>query len=156
MGAIFLGLEPGSGVAGITQTLSSVLTSGTKYDLQVKVGNAAPDEYTAPGFPGYAVQLWAGVNLLAQDYNTLNPDEGTFATSTVSYIASADNPYLGQSLEIRLLNLLQGPGAETGFDDVRLEATSVPEPTSIFGLLGLAAFGAVSAIKKKLTSSERA
>ncbi|MFB2922862.1 MULTISPECIES: PEP-CTERM sorting domain-containing protein [Aerosakkonema] len=53
------------------------------------------------------------------------------------------------------LNLLQGPGAEIGFDDVRLEATSVPEPTSIFGLLGLAAFGAVSAVKKKLTSCQR-
>ncbi|MBD2181613.1 hypothetical protein H6S82_03925 [Planktothrix sp. FACHB-1355] len=44
VGAIFLGLEPRSGVAGITQTLSSVLTAGTKYDLQVKVGNAAPDK----------------------------------------------------------------------------------------------------------------
>lgn len=153
VGALYLTLPPGSGVIGLTQILSSVLMANTTYNLQVQVGNTAPDEYVGPGFPGYAVQLLAGGNIIAQDYNTLNPAEGFFATSMVNYTASANDPNLGKPLEIRLLNLAQNPGTELGFDDVRLEATQVPEPTSILGLLGLGAIGATSAFKKKQHSA---
>ncbi|MBD2184011.1 hypothetical protein [Aerosakkonema funiforme] len=126
VGAIFLGLPPGSGVVGLTQTLPTVLTADTTYQLKVKVGNAAPDEFTSPGFPGYAVQLLAGSQVIAQDNNTLNLPEGAFGESTVTYSAAANDPYLGQPLQIRLLNILQSEGAEIGFDDVRFDITKLP------------------------------
>lgn len=153
VGALYVALPPGSGVFGLTQILSSVLMANTIYNLQVQVGNPNPDEYVEPGFPGYAVQLLAGGNIIAQDYNTLNPAEGLFATSMVNYTALANDPNLGKPLEIRLLHLAQNPGTELGFDDVRLEATQVPEPTSILGLLGLGAIGAATALKKKQHSA---
>ncbi|HEY9852810.1 MAG TPA: PEP-CTERM sorting domain-containing protein [Leptolyngbyaceae cyanobacterium] len=155
VGAIFLANEVGSGVAGFSQILGDVLTAGKAYTLKVNIGDPFPDEYTGEGFPGYAVQLLAGGQVIAEDFNTQSFNPGTFITSTVSYTASANDNYLGQALEIRLLNVLTGTGKEVNFDNVRLDATSVPEPTSIFGLLGLGAFGAVSAFKKKRTSSQR-
>ncbi|MFB2918783.1 hypothetical protein [Aerosakkonema funiforme] len=123
VGAIFLGLDPGSGEVALTQTLSSVLEANTTYNLQVKVGNAAPDEFTPFGFPGYRVELLAGDRVIGQDNNTQNPIEGSFGISTVKYTAAANDPNLGQPLQIRLFNILQGTGAEVGFDDVKLEAT---------------------------------
>ncbi len=123
VGAIFLGLPLGSGEVALAQTLSSVLEPNTSYNLQVKVGNAAPDEFTPSGFPGYRVELLAGDRVIAQDNNIQNPIEGSFAISTVRYTASANDPNLGQPLQIRLFNILQGTGAEVGFDDVKLEAT---------------------------------
>lgn len=144
--------QPGSGVLGLTQTLATTLTANTKYNLQVKVGDQLPfDTFDfLAGFPGYRVELLAGSTLLAFDDNTLSLTEGTFATSVVSFTTSNNLPSLGLPLEIRLLHLLNGPGVEVNFDDVRLEATSVPEPASILGLLGFGVLGVLSFFKKKL------
>jgi hypothetical protein len=81
------------------------------------------------------VQLLAGGNLLTQDQNPPNPAVGTFFTSTVNFTADSSNPYLGQSLEVRLLS----GGQETIFDNVRLEAVPIPAALWLFGsgLLGL-------------------
>ena len=153
---IYLTQNPGSGVAGISQTLSSNLIADTKYTLSVDVGN--PIDYAnfgLTGFPGYRVQLLAGGNVLAQDNNSFNPTEGTFATSTVSYIALASDPNIGNPLEIRLLNSLQGNGREVDFDNVRLDIAAVPEPASTVGTLVFGAFCVGSRFKKKLVSSNR-
>lgn len=116
----------GSGVVGFTQTLDTFLTVNTKYTLQVEVGNPQGvdqfgNDYT--GFPGYRVELVAGGNVLAADNNTLNIEEGEFKTSEVSFLAFADNLYLGNNLEIRLINLGQGPGLSIDFDNVSLTTT---------------------------------
>lgn len=116
----------GSGVVGFTQTLDTFLTVNTKYTLQVEVGNPQGvdqfgNDYT--GFPGYRVELVAGGNVLAADNNTLNIEEGQFKTSEVSFLAFADNLYLGNNLEIRLINLGQGPGLSIDFDNVSLTTT---------------------------------
>lgn len=153
---IYLSNAVGSGVAGISQTLSDVLTANTQYNLTVDVGN--PAAYTGfpelAGFPGYAVQLLAGGNVLASE-SSLTPGEGAFGTSTLSYTASAGSAFLGQALEIRLLNTLSNTGTEVDFDNVRLNAisaTAVPEPTSMLGILAFGAFGAGSILKKKKAS----
>lgn len=154
---VYLTQAPGSGVAGISQTLSSNLTAGTNYTLNVDVGN--PLDYGGfglTGFPGYTVQLLAGGNVLAQDNSSLQISEGTFATSTVSYTASASDPNIGGLLEVRLLNPLQGNGREVDFDNVRLDAaTAVPEPSSTVSTLVIGALGAASILKRKLVFSKR-
>ena len=127
--AIFLPNPPGIGVVGVSQKLPQVLTADSQYTLTVEVGNNAPraDLPAFAGFPGYAVQLLAGGTTIAQDYNTLTPAEGTFATSTVKYTASANDPNLGKPLEIRLVNILQGEGIEVNFDRVQLQESKLPK-----------------------------
>jgi hypothetical protein len=71
------------------------------------------------------VELLAGGEVLAADDNTLCIAEGTFGTSTVTYNSTAHDPLSGEALEIRLINLLEGPGFEVSFDNVRLTATSL-------------------------------
>jgi hapalindole H/12-epi-hapalindole U/12-epi-fischerindole U synthase len=154
-GFVYLTQTSGSGVVGISQTLSSNLTAGTNYKLSVNVGD--PKDFSIfgiGGFPGYTVQLLAGGNVLAQDNNSLKITEGTFATSTVSYTALASDLNIGKPLEIRLLNLLQGNGRDVDFDNVKLDATTaIPEPTSAVGTLFIGAVGVVSLLKKKTAFS---
>jgi hypothetical protein len=150
VGYVYLTYPAGSGVVGISQILTSVLTANTKYTLQVEIGNIPPVNgfSSLGGFPGYAIQLLAGGNLLNQDFNKLSITEGSFVTSSISYITSANNSNLGKPLEIRLLNLLQSDGIEVNFDNVRLDATQVPEPSPILGIT-LGFVGASLALKKR-------
>jgi hypothetical protein len=145
----------GSGSAGLSQTLSSSLSANTLYTLQVEVGNTGGVFGTIDdsGFPGYRVEFLAGGTLLAVDDNTLNPTDGTFETSSLSFQTPLAPPNLGAPLEIRLINLNIGPGNEVNFDNVRLEATSVPEPSSVLGLLAFSAVGASFIRKKKQACS---
>lgn len=150
----------GSGVTGLSQTLSSSLAAKTLYTLKVDVGNTAGINPSFPlvpeiyqGFPGYEVQLLAGGNILATE-SALNPAEGTFATSVLSFLAAAENPYLGTPLQIRLINKNTAAGADVSFDNVRLEATAVPEPASVLGLAAFGALGATLKRKKKLAAQK--
>ncbi|HAZ49432.1 MAG TPA: hypothetical protein DDW76_14265, partial [Cyanobacteria bacterium UBA11369] len=124
-GYAFIVDAPGSGVLGLTQTLTDELTANTRYTLQVDVGNpvtnpALPIDLT--GFPGYRVELLAGDCVIATDNNSLSIAEGAFGVSTVTYTASAKDPFLGQELGIRLINLNAAPGVSVDFDNVRLTA----------------------------------
>lgn len=141
VGVVFLindfNLTPG----GLQQTLSSTIQPFMQYTLTVEVGNFAPENSPTPtfdftGFPGYRVELLAGGVVIAFDNNTLTPAEGQFLTSTVTFTTDA-NPGTG-NLGIRLLNL-NGPGIEVNFDDVRLDATAVPEPAPA-AMVGVAGF----------------
>ena len=117
-----------SGQVGMAQELQANLRALTQYTLEVEIGNLRDFDDTScnecdySGFPGYRVEFLAGGTLLAADANTLTPPEGTFATSLVSFSSPADHPNLGDPLEIRLFNLLAGPGIEVDFDNVRLDA----------------------------------
>ncbi|TWU03856.1 hypothetical protein [Neorhodopirellula pilleata] len=141
----------GNGEYGMSQTLTETLQANTRYTLQVDIGNIASgtglngDFFNLDGFPGYRVDLLAGGVLLAQDNNSLSGliGEGDFSLSSFSFQTGATHAQLGQSLEIRLVNLNQIDAAfpaadlEVDFDNVRLSATSVPEPSS-FGWLAIA------------------
>lgn len=142
---------------GLRQELGTNLQPNTHYTLQVEVGNIASGTgsgdfaiygfFNLAGFPGYAVQLLAGGALLAEDNNSLGGliGEGVFGTSLVEFTTgSSVTP--GQALEIRLINLnnlgtAEAPGIEVDFDNVRLDATPVPLPASLWLFVsGLAAF----------------
>ena len=116
----------------LTQSLSDVLTANTQYTLDVDIGWR--DHYSSS--PDFIVELLAGNNVLAFDNSTLL-NKGSWETSTLSYFASSSDAYLGQNLGIRLTKTGSN---QTNFDNVRIDAASVPEP-SILALMGLGIFG---------------
>ena len=122
----------------ISQTLSATLQTNTVYTLGVHVGR----RQTVP-FAGYNIQLYAGSNLLASNSSVI-PAAGTFAPVTVSY-TSGISVTPGQALEIRLTS----NGVQTNFDNITLDAASIPEPSAILGLLGFGLLGIASKLRQK-------
>ncbi|MEM1167233.1 MAG: hypothetical protein AAGI30_13195 [Planctomycetota bacterium] len=128
----------GLGPVGLRQQLGAQLQPNTTYTLIVEVGNIASCAGLPPfdtlgvfdldGFPGYAVQVLAGGQVVAEDFNTLADEipEGEFRTSIVGLVVRDTHPHLNGELEIRLINLNledtpEAPGVEVDFDDVRLD-----------------------------------
>jgi len=142
VGVVFLQNTTNLAEAGLRQTLADTLQLSTKYTLTVEVGNfspADPGPFNFTGFPGYRIDLLAGSALIASDNNTLAPAEGFFATSIVTFTTGSSHANAGQALGIRLVSL-NGPGTEVNFDNVRLDAAAVPEP-SVFILGGIGMMG---------------
>jgi hypothetical protein len=125
----------------ISQTLSATLQTNTVYTLSAFVGNRL-----SLNFPGYNIGLYAGGNLLASN-SGVTPADGTFAPVTVSY-TSGISVTPGQALEIRLTSL-SGFQGQTNFDNITLDAASIPEPSAILGLLGFGLLGIGSTLKQK-------
>jgi hapalindole H/12-epi-hapalindole U/12-epi-fischerindole U synthase len=134
IGVVFLGLTFSNLPTGLFQTLTTTLQARTAYTLTVAVGNMASDpnpphnQFNFTGFPGYRVELLASNFVVAADHNTLLPGEGRFLTSTVYVVTSSSHTNLGMPLGIRLTNLDSAPGIEVNFDNVRLDATPLPDP----------------------------
>ena len=139
---VFLSTDIGEGPAGLTQVLGDTLQADTIYTLSVQVGNIASGTGPPPcdvfgffdldGFPGYQVQLLAGGVVIAEDDNSLagTIPEGEFRLSTTELTVGKTHPQLGDTLEIRLINLNvaespRNPGIEVDFDDVNLVAQPV-------------------------------
>jgi hypothetical protein len=119
--------------AAIDQVLTATLTANTTYTLSVNVGS----RLDTPHNDGYTIQLLAGGALLSGTTSFPVPADGTFVLATDVYTAGAGDPHLGQALEIKLLSAATG---QTVFDNVKLDATAVPEPASYL-LLSLTAAG---------------
>lgn len=102
-----------NGQGAIGQQLSLPIEAGITYTLMVDLGNRLDNP-----FPGYAVQLLADGEPIART-DEPTPADGTFATATVTYRASADDPTLGKKLGIGLI----GNGTQINFDNVRLIAS---------------------------------
>ncbi len=132
VGNVSLVQAPGSGIAGLFQTLDTSVVANTKYTLTVSVGSAIGNflNFDLTGSPGYRVELLAGDEAVAVDNNSLTIEDGTFSTSTVTYTSSAGESILGKNLGIRLVNLLNGGGVEVDFDNVQLKAEAVA-PTNV-------------------------
>lgn len=138
----------GNGEFGLQQELSATLEPGV-YTLRVWVGNIAsgigapPFDaygfYDLSGFPGYAVELTAGEEVLAADDNSLAPtlENGEFDESVVQVVVSADDPLFAlpvpPALSVRLINLnlqtAQDNAIEVDFDHVRV----MHQPTDAAG-----------------------
>jgi hapalindole H/12-epi-hapalindole U/12-epi-fischerindole U synthase len=141
--------------SGLVQTLAATLQTNTRYTLTVEVGNMANDSsannnaFVFTGFPGYRVDLLAGGQVIASDNNSLLPSEGTFLTSQFSLSIGASHVLAGQALGIRLVNLNAAPGIEVNFDNVRLDATAIPEPATVASLFGAATLALAILIRCK-------
>ncbi len=121
----------------VSQTLVDTLQADTTYTLTVAVGwRLDLPDFGFPTFPGYGIELWAGSNLLASDYDTdagnSRPAVDSWKDVTATY--TSPSSVSADPLEIRLM----GYGIQTNYDNVRLDATVIPEPSSfallIFGL----------------------
>jgi hypothetical protein len=97
----------------LKQVLTATLQPNAPYTLLVDVGRRSD------GFAmvSYRIRLVSNGIILAEDFNGVSPPFGGFATSSLSFTASADHPALGFPLEIHLI-LVTGPQAN--FDNVRL------------------------------------
>ncbi|MFK7909009.1 MAG: PEP-CTERM sorting domain-containing protein [Akkermansiaceae bacterium] len=147
VGVVFLENSINLAEAGLVQVISTPLENSKQYTLTVDVGNFAPsvgNSFDFTGFPGYRVELLAGSTLIASDNNTLTPAEGIFETSVVSFTTEASHANAGEALSIRLVNL-NGPGIEVNFDNVRLDVSPVPEPSTV----GLGVMGLICALFKR-------
>lgn len=116
-----------NGPGHLSHTLSDTLQANTTYTLTVATGwRADIAEGIYPVYPGYGIELRAGDNLLASDYDKnhggtgTGPAAGTWKDVRATYTTGASvTP--GQHLEIRLI----GYGGQTNYDHVRLEASPV-------------------------------
>ncbi|GCA84255.1 PEP-CTERM sorting domain-containing protein [Microcystis aeruginosa] len=115
----------------ISQVLNATLQANTRYTLGAYVGNR-----NSQPFPTYSIQLRAGGNLLASNGSVTIPD-GRFSLVTVNYNSGSSGSLIGQALEIRLVS----SGVQANFDLITLNATPIPEPSAILGLLGFGLLG---------------
>ena len=147
----FYGLQPvpdGNQVAYnnggvIHQKLSAVLQPNTRYTLSAYIGRRK-----ALTFPANNIQLLAGdtgPTTLAIS-NSVTPAAGTFQRVTVSYTSGdIGDPLIGKPLQIYLAAF----GAQANFDNVTLDASPIPEPSAILGLLGFGLLGIASKLRQK-------
>jgi hypothetical protein len=114
--------------ATISQTLAASLTANTTYLLSVDVGHRLDGFAT-----DYSIALYVGSTLLASlppgTSNGVIPI-GTFADETVTFTSGAT--VLPGDLRI----VLTSDGPQADFDNVRLTASTVPEPSSLSLLAG--------------------
>ncbi|QTN33652.1 hypothetical protein HZ994_15485 [Akkermansiaceae bacterium] len=132
----------GAAGQGLAQVLGATFAADSDYTLTVRVGYS-----NAFNFEGYTVQLLAGGTVLTngQDDNSNPPAQGTFTTSTVSYVYNAaDAALVGQPLEIRLLTKALVGGGETDFDDVQLTVALGTPVANAGGPYDVAIGGSVS------------
>ncbi|TYT69665.1 PEP-CTERM sorting domain-containing protein [Microcystis aeruginosa] len=122
----------------ISQTLTATLQTNTKYTLGVYVGRR---ENVA--FAGYNIELLAGNTVLVSN-NSATPAPGSFEYVTFDY-TSGISVTPGQALQIRLTS----NGVQTNFDNITLDAASIPEPSAILGLLGFGLLGIASKLRQK-------
>ncbi|MGE0406482.1 MAG: PEP-CTERM sorting domain-containing protein [Candidatus Korobacteraceae bacterium] len=115
--------------ATVAQTLSTIVSPYYDYTLKVDVGQRADNPPIR-----YAIQLWAGSTLVAEDNDTLNPASGGFLTSTLTFSTGASSPLFGNAFEIRFLNL--STTGQVIFDNVRFMGSDptpahAPEPATL-------------------------
>jgi hypothetical protein len=105
------------GPSWVAQGLNVPLLPDSTYSLEAYVGHPI-------GFANqYSIELRAGSNVLASS-SGVGP-EGFFQLISLTFDSSG-SPFVGQTLAI----YLNSEGTQTAFDNVSLNVTGVPEPSS--------------------------
>jgi hypothetical protein len=116
-----------SAIGSLVQDVGVPLAGNTEYVLSVDIV-----ERIDSSIVNYKVQLLAGATVIAEDDSTLDPGNGNFLVSTISYISAEDDPLIGQSLSISLSSTAN----QVNYDEVSLTATAVP-PVPSLGIVGI-------------------
>jgi hypothetical protein len=118
------GLQVGftNSTAPIVQETSEALVANETYTLRVDIGMRNDFWH----MEDYAVRLYAGDMLLAEDPGLLSPEPGTWETSVVFFETPANHAAIGQPLSI---HLVLTAGIQGDFDNVRLTKGETGTPT---------------------------
>ena len=142
-GPNFTGLS-GTGSGYIQQTLTATVAANTQYTLTAALGHRTVDSGAAATASPVTIELRSGSVSLAA--GTFDPSGGIWADTgalpddiwadaTLVFTTSATPAQLGQPLTIRFTKS-GASGNYMDFDNVRLDATLVPEPqVAILGAL---------------------
>lgn len=122
-----IAFDNGQCICTFFQTLSAVLAPNTTYTLQALVSSYRNPPFNP--FPGYSISLYAGSIGLAGYLTRVTPLEGTFSLVTATGTSDA-SVISGTPLTIQLSKL--GSGGEILWDQVTLDARSIPEPASLW------------------------
>ncbi|MCW1922521.1 hypothetical protein OKA05_08140 [Luteolibacter arcticus] len=151
-GPNFAGIS-GDGSGRIDQTLAATVGANTQYTLTVALGHRTVDSGAAATASTVTLELLAGgVSLATATYNPsggiwndsgTNPDD-TWADASLVFTSGAAPAQLGQAITIRFIKSGAG-GNYMDIDNVRLDATAVPEPS----LALLAGLGGLSLLRRR-------
>jgi hypothetical protein len=115
------------------QETGEIITANTEYLLTVAVGNPLS------GTPGNSRIRLTGNGFVLAD-SVASPPEGTFTDTTLLFRFLPGDPRIGQTLGIDLYMAAPqgtppGIGFTAYFDNVRLTATAIPEPTILGAMM---------------------
>ena len=136
-----------------TQLLSALLAANTTYTLTVDVGDRTDLNFAGTTLnlgtgPGVGNNLLTAVVIANTTPNNTAAAGDGWQTWQSTFTTGAAPVNLGQPLRIDLANV---SGIQTLFDNVRLDATTVPEPAT--SILSAIVFGAV-VCKRRRTRRE--
>jgi hapalindole H/12-epi-hapalindole U/12-epi-fischerindole U synthase len=130
-------LVPGAGNTSSITTSASLgaIASNMLYTLTVAVGNRSDNLFFDTGT--YKIDILAnGVSVGESTLSGSSVPHGTFTDLSATFTSPASGPLIGEALTIQLSAIGGSANDEAIFDNVRLTATPVPEPTTIALLFG--------------------
>jgi hypothetical protein len=130
-------LVPGAENTSSLTTSASLGTVAANmlYTLTVALGNRSDNLFFDTGT--YTIDLLAnGVSVAEATRAGSTITHGTFSDLSATFVSPASGPLIGESLTIRLSATAGSDNDEAIFDNVRLMATSVPEPATTTMIVG--------------------
>jgi hypothetical protein len=145
-------LPAGSFEYSVWQDLGVPLQPNTEYTLTVAIGNRNASFTIPDSVSVFALQA-GGADVLSDTFDASTIPESTFVDQSLTYVTNSSPP--AGNLGIRLANLDLGLvaggaaiNARSHFDNIRLDAVAIPEPTGL--ALVAIAFGFIGCIRRRV------
>ena len=150
----FVGINQPITESTLTSSALTTISLDTTYTLTVALGN----DFVYLGSGTYVLQLlgnstvYAGIVVGKSEISS-----GTFADFSTSFTTTSLDSRAGENLTVNLVSITDGQSHATrfDFDNVRLDATSIPEPSSAAFLIGGVALVAALRRRKKISRTRR-
>ena len=142
-------LVPGAQNSSSLTTSNSLgtIAANMLYTLTVAVGNRSDNLFFDTGT--YKIDILAnGVSVGESTLAGSAIAHGTFSDLSATFTSPASGPLIGESLTVELKAIAGSANDEAIFDNVRLTATAVPEPSTVALLIGGSA-GLIGFIRRR-------